>query len=260
MCFAFERQLCSKMKKLVSVGFLLIVLLFVEGVQLCFSTNSTLRCIEAERQALLKLKHSFQDYSGRLSSWAGEDCCHWEGVNCANTGHVVKLDLSTDGQFNTGRHVVLPGGIFPSSDSKQLSSPELDPCLVELKHLEYLDLSGNDFQKSRIPKFLGSLKHLSYLNLSIAGFDGMIPHHLGNLTRLKVLDLSGNYFFSFGRLYADNVQWVSSLLSLQHLDMSYINLTKALDVMQVLNTLQFLLNLSLDGCRIQKQTLSPRFP
>ncbi|KAF5195512.1 Receptor-like protein eix1, partial [Thalictrum thalictroides] len=32
--------------------------------------------------------------SNRLSSWVGQDCCTWIGVECNNiTGHVVKLDV-----------------------------------------------------------------------------------------------------------------------------------------------------------------------
>lgn len=27
---------------------------------------------------------------------SGEDCCHWSGVECDNSGHVVGLDLSDD--------------------------------------------------------------------------------------------------------------------------------------------------------------------
>ncbi|PON51696.1 Leucine-rich repeat domain containing protein [Parasponia andersonii] len=235
-------------------GLFLVFLTFLEIVQLCFCMNSTLGCIEGERQSLLKLKQSFQDNSSRLSSWTGKDCCKWEGVSCGETGHVVKLDLSTsNGSLITDKS----GYSYKSYDfynsSKQVSAPEVDPCLLEFKHLVYLDLSGNDFQGSRIPKFLGSLKHLRYLDLSNAGFSGMIPHQLGNLTSLRYLDLSfqGQVLSSSGGLYADNFQWVSRLSSLQHLDISYANLEEALDVMQVLNTLPSLLHINLNSCGIR---------
>jgi hypothetical protein len=59
--------------------------------------NSEVRCIEEERQALLKFKQGLIDDANLLSSWGSqEDCCKWKGIECSNqTGHVIKLDLRT---------------------------------------------------------------------------------------------------------------------------------------------------------------------
>ncbi|GMN75415.1 hypothetical protein TIFTF001_056424, partial [Ficus carica] len=130
---------------------------------------------------------------------------------------------------------------------EQLSATEVNSCLVELKRLEYLDLSGNYFSYSPIPGFFGSLNHLRYLNLSRTGIGGRIPPQLGNLSSLQILDLGGNS----SELFADNFQWVSRLSSLQHLDMSGVNLSKKLDVMLVLNTLPSLIGLRLNYCGIK---------
>nr|KAJ0190601.1 hypothetical protein LSAT_V11C800442600 [Lactuca sativa] len=92
----------------------------------------------------------------------------------------------------------------------------------QLRHLEYLDLSGNDFGESRIPKFIGSLKQLSYLNLSRAYFQGNIPHHIGNLSNLKVLDLSWNF-----DMMANDMAWTSGLSSLEYLDLSLVDFGNA---------------------------------
>ncbi|KAL5543279.1 hypothetical protein UlMin_010989 [Ulmus minor] len=117
---------------------------------------------------------------------------------------------------------------------------------MELKHLKYLDLSGNYFQHSKIPKFFGFLNKLRYLNLSCTHFTGKVPHQLGNLTNLQVLDLrSGEQ-----GAYADDFQWSSSLLSLQHLDMSGVDLGSAHNLMEVLTRLPSLLNVQLSWCRI----------
>ncbi|GMN68466.1 hypothetical protein TIFTF001_037534 [Ficus carica] len=223
------------MKKSFSAGSFLIALLFFEVTQLCFCRNSTLSCIEGEREALLQLKQSFDDPANRLATWTGKDCCRWEGVGCdENTRHVTKLDLRAEDYWEP-----------------ILSASEVNSALVELEHLEYLDLSGNDFNGIQIPEFFGALKHLRYLNLSNAGLGGRIPHQLGNLTRLQVLDLDVRSNFYPSISYVGNLQWISRLSSLQHLDMSMVDLSKALDLMQVLNTLPSLLHIGLFGCGIR---------
>ncbi|CAA0820414.1 disease resistance family protein / LRR family protein [Striga hermonthica] len=109
-----------------------------------------------------------------------------------------------------------------------------------MKHLKYLDLSGNNFMGSSIPTFLGSLKQLQYLNLSNAGFGGAVPHQLGNLSSLRALDL--------GWLHSprvDNLMWASNLSLLEYLDMSYVNLSTTKDhlatVLGTLSSLQVLI-------------------
>lgn len=127
-------------------------LLLLAGVtQLCLGEEvSWVACVEAEKQALLKLKQSLKDPSNRLASWNGStDCSIWDGVYCDEFGHVIRLDLYT-------QH---------GSEGSAFSATEIDPCLLELKHLESLDLSRNDFQGSPIPEFIGSFKYLSQLYL-----------------------------------------------------------------------------------------------
>ncbi|CAI9276835.1 unnamed protein product [Lactuca saligna] len=100
---------------------------------------------------------------------------------------------------------------------------EVSSSLADLRYLKYLDMSRNVFKGSRIPKFIGSLKQLTYLNLSHTGFEGIVPHHIGNLSNLEVLDLSSNY-----ELMANDMTWTfSHLSSLKHLDLSFLKLSGA---------------------------------
>ncbi|KAK6288901.1 hypothetical protein POUND7_000442 [Theobroma cacao] len=120
---------------------------------------------------------------------------------------------------------------------------KINPSLLDLKHLSFLDLSNNNFEGMQIPEFIGSLKRLTYLNLSRASFEGAIPHELGNLSKLHYLDLGRNFL-----LEAKTLQWVSSLPSLQYLDLSSVHLSKATDWLQVTNKLPSLVELHLSDC------------
>ena len=181
---------------------LLLGLLSIASINPKFSSGESdqVRCIESERQALLKFKQDLKDPLNWLVSWAGDgDCCHWVGVVCHNvTGHVHELRLRS----------------FPSVDDsasyeRSRLGGKINPSLLDLKHLIYLDLSYNDFGGSQTPKFLGSIENLRYLNLS-------------------------NYD---NNLYVMNLQWLFGLPSIQYLEMSSVNLTKATYWLQVTNSL-----------------------
>ncbi|KAJ0471047.1 putative leucine-rich repeat-containing, plant-type, leucine-rich repeat domain superfamily [Helianthus annuus] len=220
------------------------LLLVTALFHLCLSnTNSSpMLCMDDERQALLLFKHGLIDGADRLASWVREensDCCKWAGIVCDNiTGHVHKIHLPCDCR--------IPDPLFNAMKtleecSKQKLRGNLSPSLLNLKQLMHLDLSHNDFGGKQIPGFLGSLKNLRYLNLSRSRFGGAIPPQLGNLSELRILSLGSFYRSNFYELEessdyisssTNNMQWLSGLRFLHHLDMSGLNLSKAIDWLQ----------------------------
>nr|GMD67398.1 receptor-like protein EIX1 [Ipomoea batatas] len=201
-------------------------------------------------QALLCFKKEFEDPMNRLSSWVdGADCCtKWEGVVCHNvTGHVVQLRLTNPNFHFEFDH--LPKGT-------------LSPCLLELKQLHHLDLSGlfEYFSGSRIPNFIGSFANLQYLDLSNLGFHGMIPHQLGNLTSLHTLVLQPNFDYSSDSslIKTNSLDWLSNLSNLRLLDLSYVNLSMAHNWLEAINMLPSLRELHLFDCDLPKLSQSLR--
>lgn len=201
----------------------------------CNGNLDNVVCKKSERQALLSFKQDLKDSKNRLSTWAGTegDCCTGTGVVCDNsTGQVIELHLGTPS--------LSEAEYFAHSSYK--FGGKLNPSLLNLEYLNYLDLSYNDFSGIQIPSFIGSLKSLTYLNLSESGFGGTIPHQLGNLSSLRYLGLGGRYE---GSLEVENLHWISELSLLQHLDMSGADLSKAFDWLRVINKLSSLVELRL---------------
>lgn len=216
--------------------------------------NASIKCIESERESLLALKQGFVDRYGVLSSWRNDEnskeCCIWNGVQCSKrTGHVIKLDLKSNGSSISGT---------------------ISPSLAELHHLKYLDLSLNYFGNvanfpkfitsltnlkyldlsntqlgGKIPNELGDLIHLRYLNLAKNMLHGEIPPQLGNLSALQFLDLSENYAFA-----KTDLEWLPHLTSLNSLNLSSIDLSDAKNWIQLLSNLSLLRDLQFSRCNL----------
>ncbi|CAL2241661.1 unnamed protein product [Prunus armeniaca] len=127
----------------------------------------------------------------------------------------------------------------------------ISPKLIELQHLEHLDLGYIDFNGSPFPDFIGSLINLRYLDLSWTNFGGKFPSQVGNLTNLVYLDLSANYFTN-----VENLEWLPLLSSLRYFDLSSANLSNVFNWMEAVNKLPELTNLTLRGRDLPSPILS----
>ncbi|XP_062147867.1 receptor-like protein 35 [Alnus glutinosa] len=146
------------------------------------------KCIEEERQALLKFKQGLQHNYGMPSSWGSHegDCCKWEGIECSNrTGHVVALDLRDLRLGNCELSMPAPPVLSSAINS---SSPL---SFLDLSALVYLDLSYNLLEDS-IPEMFGNMEALVHLDLSQNMLEGSIPEAFGNMVGFVQLDLSYN--------------------------------------------------------------------
>ncbi|KDP22194.1 hypothetical protein JCGZ_26025 [Jatropha curcas] len=173
-----------------------------------------IQCIESERQALLQIKEELIDDYGHLSSWGSEeekkDCCKWKGIRCSNqTGHIIILDL--------------PVAELAGTNNKPLRG-KISNSLLELQHLNYLDLSGNDFGGTFFPNLNGSFSKLRYLNISNVGFIGSLSYQLRNLSSLQSFDVSHN------KLEGKIPNFFGNFCSLHTLSLSNNNLTGQLPV------------------------------
>jgi hypothetical protein len=203
-------------------------------------------CIAAERDALLAFKAGItSDPSRRLRSWRGQDCCRWYGVKCSSrTGHVVKLDLHND-FFDDDYES------FGDDHVVHWLRGQISSSLLSLRHLKHLDLSGNLLGGNMsIPMFMGSLNSLTYLDLSNMNFIGRVPPQLGNLTNLVHLNMNNFLLAFFAYSYSSDVSWLASLHLLEHLDMSGVNLSTAVDWVHAFNTLPNLRVLYLSLCEL----------
>ncbi|XP_047978669.1 receptor-like protein 7 [Salvia hispanica] len=186
----------------------------------------------------------------RWQNGTTKDCCSWDGVTCDHSGFVVGLNLSYS----------------------SLSAGDID-AIFNLRHLQRLNLAGNNFQLTPIPSGLERLSNLTHLNLSFSCFSDQVPAGISSLVRLESLDLSTVFFcelpptfndpdynriFAFEekhrlRLDKPNLEsFVRNLRALTELNLDYVDLSaQGSSWSQALSVLPNLKFLSLSTCKLK---------
>ncbi|KAD3066673.1 hypothetical protein E3N88_34553 [Mikania micrantha] len=139
----------------------------------------------------------------------------YTNLNCEIPSSIGNQTQLTDVYFN-GNHMI---GKLPSSLMNLTHLKALDlfgnqltgslHSLESLSKLTYLSLSGNNFQKWKLPDWFGKLNKITRLDLSDVHLEGEIPSSFFNLTQVQVLDLSTNQLEG---------QLPRSLMNLQNLE------------------------------------------
>ncbi|PAN43427.1 hypothetical protein PAHAL_8G235200 [Panicum hallii] len=158
----------------------------------------------ADAAALLRLKQSFSDPTGRLEAWSASSpstpCdakSPWPGVQCykGNLAGLRLTHMNLSGSFDFGAVAKLPG-------------------------LHSINLKHNNFS-GPLPASLGTVRSLRALYLSFNAFSGPLPADVFvNMRWLKKLYLDGNNIT--GPLPADAIAAAPRLIEL-HLDRNEID-------------------------------------
>lgn len=181
-------SLCLVKKKMKLLGLLFLLFnLFVFSFSRKLLTESGLH----DEAVLLKLKSSFSDPNGVLSSWVSDSSsnhCSWYGVTCNSDLRVVSLILR--GCDEREGSSVLHFSDLSSCSSRRLGG-EISPVVGDLSEVRVLSLAFNDL-RGEIPKEIWGLEKLEILDLKDNSFIGGIRV----LDPLKKSELVGFSSFS----------------------------------------------------------------
>ncbi|KAI3972327.1 hypothetical protein MKW92_035232 [Papaver armeniacum] len=199
-------------------------------------------CHDNERTSLLSFKTILSDPSGRLSSWRGKNCCNWKGIHCSNdTFHVIKVDLRNRKPDMFMRNLY-SDVVSTSSEPSASLNGTISPALLNLFHLEHLDLSYNKFDYSKIHNNFSKLNSLVYLNLSNSMFSRPIKNQFANLSTLQYLDVScSSMIFDFSTISHSistlkvSYNYITSYLPTSYISSTDINWLRGLTNLKVLN-------------------------
>ncbi|XP_057467198.1 receptor-like protein 33 [Actinidia eriantha] len=178
------------------------------------------QCLNDQKSLLLQLKNSLifnSAISVKLVNWTQvTDCCDWKGVNCDQEGHVIGLDLNSEGITVESTKAVfsIPIGLslltrlavldlsslhFTETPSLLLENPSLLTLLQNLKGLTELHLDGVNISASGSEwcrAISSSVPNLRVLSLNGCYLSGPIDVSLQNLRFLSENNLDSNHLFA----------------------------------------------------------------
>ncbi|XP_058075368.1 probable LRR receptor-like serine/threonine-protein kinase IRK isoform X2 [Magnolia sinica] len=174
--------------------------------------------INDEVLGLIAFKANLHDPDSKLISWNVDDNnpCNWVGVKCdVRTNRVTEValnGLSLSGRI--GRCLLQLKFLQRLSLSKNNFTGSIDPGLARLSSLQVIDLSENSFSGPIPEEFFEQCMFLKEISLARNGFSGAIPQSLSSCSTLLALNLSSN------GLSGQVPSWIGEMRSLETLDLS----------------------------------------
>ncbi|KAK1321858.1 Receptor-like protein kinase HSL1 [Acorus calamus] len=144
---------------------------------------------------LQQAKQTLEDPYGSLSNWNPRDQtpCNWSGITCTTTNSVTSVDLTDMNLSGPFPSILcrLPNLIHISLSSNYINSSLSDTSLSGCDSLQNLDLSLNSLI-GFLPKSLSSIPSLRYVDFSGNNFTGEIPDSYGLFPKIETLSLLNN--------------------------------------------------------------------
>ncbi|BAU01352.1 hypothetical protein VIGAN_11056800 [Vigna angularis var. angularis] len=186
---------------------------------------------DSDESSLLRLKASFSDPAGVLSTWtsaAGADSgyCSWSGVLCNANSRVVAVNVTGNGgnRRNGTSHPCKGFSQFPlygfgvrrtceGSKGSLFGNVSSFNFISVLTELRVLSLPFNALE-GEIPEAIWGLEKLEVLDLEGNLISGYLPFRINGLRKLRVLNLG------FNRIVGEIPGSISSLESLEVLNLA----------------------------------------
>jgi len=186
---------------------------------------------DSDESALLRLKASFSDPAGVLSTWTSADgadsgYCYWSGVLCNANSRVVAVNVTGNGGSlgNGTSHPCTGFSQFPlygfgvrrtckGSKGSLFGNISSFNFISELTELRVLSLPFNALE-GEIPEAIWGMEKLEVLDLEGNLITGYLPFRINGLRKLRVLNLG------FNRIVGEIPSSISSLESLEVLNLS----------------------------------------